>query len=80
MPLVTMTATHKRPTDCRSRRRFIIGLSMCFVLCHLPLLTQSCYVFPADKADPCIDLKCPPGAKCLPSSDGKTATCQCPTR
>jgi len=49
--------------------------------------TDSCYLFPSDKPDPCALLKCPPGAKCVIQSsptpddaDAKTATCQCPTK
>ena len=42
--------------------------------------TDSCYLFPADKPDPCADLKCPPGAKCIATPDASSATCQCPTK
>ncbi|XP_046437323.1 agrin-like isoform X5 [Daphnia pulex] len=33
-----------------------------------------------DKPDPCADLKCPPGAKCIATPDASSATCQCPTK
>uniref|UniRef100_A0A0P5B1H8 Agrin n=1 Tax=Daphnia magna TaxID=35525 RepID=A0A0P5B1H8_9CRUS len=33
-----------------------------------------------DKPDPCADLKCPPGAKCIAAADASSATCQCPTK
>ena len=45
--------------------------------------TDSCYLFPSDKPDPCALLKCPPGAKCVIQSsptpddaDAKTAVRQ----
>ena len=44
------------------------------------LMTAACYVFPTEQVDPCLHLQCPPGAQCLPDADGRTATCQCPTR
>ena len=57
-----------------------------FIFSLLPI-TDSCYVFPSDKPDPCTLLTCPPGAKCVIQSsptpddaDAKTATCQCPTK
>lgn len=50
------------------------------VLMFLSRPTDSCYLFPADKPDPCIDLKCPPGAKCIAAPDASSATCQCPTK
>ncbi|EFX72773.1 hypothetical protein DAPPUDRAFT_254089 [Daphnia pulex] len=34
----------------------------------------------AHKPDPCADLKCPPGAKCIATPDASSATCQCPTK
>uniref|UniRef100_A0A0P6FGP9 Agrin n=1 Tax=Daphnia magna TaxID=35525 RepID=A0A0P6FGP9_9CRUS len=33
-----------------------------------------------DKPDPCADLKCPPGAKCIAAADASSASCQCPTK
>nr|CAD7261622.1 unnamed protein product [Timema shepardi] len=43
-------------------------------------LTRGCYIFPAEVPDPCRDRKCPYGARCVPSMDGRTATCECPAR
>lgn len=44
----------------------------------LTRIALSCYVFPAEQPDPCKDKKCPYGARCVPSLDGKTADCRCP--
>ena len=43
-------------------------------------ITDSCYLFPLDQADPCTGLKCPPGARCIVSSSGNSASCHCPTK
>lgn len=50
-------------------------------LLHLVLLStlsQACYVFPPDAEDPCADKLCPVGARCVPTPDGRSATCVCP--
>ena len=39
-----------------------------------------CYIFPAEMTDPCREKKCLYGARCVPSIDGRTATCECPKR
>ena len=65
-------------------------LSHLRVICHhiVPLLCvlmicvpyiDTCYVYPPDVADPCRDQECSFGAYCVPSLDGMTARCQCPT-
>ncbi|PSN47765.1 hypothetical protein C0J52_20455 [Blattella germanica] len=46
----------------------VLGSSLC------------CYIFPAEMTDPCRDKKCPYGARCVASVDGRTASCECPTR
>ncbi|GFR62640.1 agrin-like [Elysia marginata] len=38
-----------------------------------------CYVFPPGKTNPCTNQRCLYGAECMPSQDGKTARCQCPS-
>ncbi|KAG8193212.1 hypothetical protein JTE90_005560 [Oedothorax gibbosus] len=43
-------------------------------------LTLSCYRFPSDVKDPCMDKECHFGAKCRPSVDGQTADCMCPEK
>lgn len=57
----------------KDRRRItvIIGLIVLRV-------TSPCYVFPAEQEDPCKEKRCPFGARCIPSADGKTAECRCP--
>ncbi|XP_067005728.2 agrin-like [Anabrus simplex] len=46
----------------------------------LSRLSQGCYIFPAELPDPCRERKCPFGARCVASIDGRSATCECPTR
>ncbi|KAI1287382.1 Agrin [Halotydeus destructor] len=41
---------------------------------------QSCYKFPSDVRDPCLDLVCQYGADCIRSKDGKKADCLCPEK
>ncbi|XKL68114.1 hypothetical protein PGB90_003605 [Kerria lacca] len=41
-------------------------------------LADTCYVFPADSSDPCRNHVCQYGARCIPSEDGRNATCECP--
>lgn len=41
-------------------------------------VASSCYVFPAEQENPCKDKKCPFGARCVPTADGKAAECKCP--
>lgn len=41
-------------------------------------LVDTCYVFPADLSDPCRSHVCQYGARCIPSSDTRNATCECP--
>lgn len=49
-----------------------------FCLCLVLKCIDSCYVFPVDSTDPCRDKLCPVGARCVPSPDGRAATCVCP--
>ncbi|CAH0382273.1 unnamed protein product [Bemisia tabaci] len=41
-------------------------------------LTEACYVFPSEVADPCQDFSCPFGAKCTRSKEGNSPVCLCP--
>jgi len=41
-------------------------------------LSGCCYLFPADKPDPCADKACLFGSRCVASTDGHYATCECP--
>ncbi|XP_049859023.1 agrin-like [Schistocerca gregaria] len=38
----------------------------------------ACYVFPAGVPDPCVGVSCRHGARCVPSRDGRSASCRCP--
>ncbi|KAG8224574.1 hypothetical protein J437_LFUL003093 [Ladona fulva] len=52
-----------------------------FLLSLVSRNSRGCYVFPPGSGgDPCISKSCPPGARCVPSPDGRTATCECPER
>ncbi|KAK6622158.1 hypothetical protein RUM44_001965 [Polyplax serrata] len=55
-------------------------LKTCLLVLSITLsrVVLSCYVFPTEQEDPCKDRKCPFGARCVPSMDGKTAECKCP--
>jgi hypothetical protein len=41
-------------------------------------LSGCCYLYPADKPDPCADKACLFGSRCVASVDGHYATCECP--
>ena len=65
------------------KRRSVYVAMIAAIYCLLLVtnrFTDSCYVFSADKRDPCSDMKCPPGAKCFIAVDGRSATCECPTK
>lgn len=53
------------------------GVALVVLLCEL---STCCYIFPAETKDPCRDKKCPYGARCVASIDGRSATCECPLR
>lgn len=38
---------------------------------------ESCYVFPADSVDPCLEKQCPPGARCVVGPT-REPSCVCP--
>lgn len=40
--------------------------------------TEACYVFPPEVVDPCRDVRCRHGARCVPAPDGRSASCHCP--
>jgi len=42
-------------------------------------VSAACYVFPADRRDPCVGRRCHYGARCLPSADGRKWRCVCPS-
>lgn len=50
-----------------------------FALCLLHP-AYACYVYPPDMKDPCEQKQCSYGAQCVPSLDGFSHRCQCPTR
>lgn len=50
-----------------------------FSLCNFQP-ANACYVYPADMEDPCEQKKCSFGAECVPSLDGISYRCQCPSR
>ena len=52
-------------------------VALVVLLCEL---STCCYIFPAEMTDPCRDMKCPYGARCVASIDGRSASCECPTR
>ncbi|RUS83809.1 hypothetical protein EGW08_008421, partial [Elysia chlorotica] len=61
-----------------------ILLALCVLLTSSPFHTgvctvTGCYVFPPGKTNPCTNQRCLYGAECMPSQDGKTARCQCPS-
>ena len=51
-----------------------------FALCLLHHPAYACYVYPPDMKDPCEQKQCSYGAQCVPSLDGFSHRCQCPTR
>lgn len=40
---------------------------------------KNLYLFKGQN-DPCKDKHCPYGGRCVPTTDGKNSTCQCPTK
>ena len=67
-----------------SHSSLTIFLTLCILLTSSPFhatisCVTGCYVFPPGKTNPCTNQRCLYGAECMPSQDGKTARCQCPS-
>ena len=57
----------------------VVPMSLVMILYTVPYI-DTCYVYPPDVADPCLNKECGFGAYCVPSLDGLAARCQCPTK
>ena len=71
-----------RVTHCSPFTNAMSAVAVVILACcwSVVSLVHSCYVFPPEMTDPCLDKRCSFGAQCVPSLDGLTARCQCPQR
>ena len=63
---------------------FSVLLALSLLLTSTPFhstisAVTGCYMFPPGKVNPCTSKSCKFGAECMPSQDGLTARCQCPS-